>query len=170
MNERNSPKGNAKGGREDLNRHQPKVLHDLPIVQGVRQWSVDPYVEHFREEVEMLRLFSQDAVDQELRWFAEGEYHRAVLQIHVEQVLGKTVKDRKTIYKRWRTDLGDDGARRYAKYAEYVQEHGRPKWFKRELTLYPDTNVLKPSCVSTALPVSLSPSLPSQTVMQNSLL
>jgi len=170
MNESTVSKGKSKGGGASLDRHEPQVLYDLPIVQGVRQWSVDPYVERFRQEMEMLRVFPQDAVDRELRWFSQGEYHRAILQVHVEQVLGKTLKDRKTIYKKWRADLGDDRARRYAKFSEYVQQHGRPKWFKKELTAFPDTIVLRPSSVSTDLPVSSRQSQQSQTVVQRPLL
>lgn len=118
----------------------------------------------------MLRLFPPDATDRELVWFEQFEYARAIMQVHVEQVLDRPLKERKEIYKRWRADLGDAQARRYAKFAEYVQKNERPKWFKKELTLFPDTIVLKPSSVSTDLPVSLSPSLQKAIATQRQLL
>ena len=117
----------------------------------------------------MLGVFSEEEASRELLWFAGFEYGRAVLQYHVEQALDRPVKERKEIYKRWREDLGDEQARRYAKFTEYVQKNERPKWFKKELTLFPDMIVQKPSCVSTELPVSLSPSLRKAIAAQSSL-
>lgn len=158
-------------GREGGKRgNEPKVLHSVSAVPAVRHWSVDPYSKRFIEEMEMLRLLSQEAISRELIWFEQFEYARAILQLHVEQALDKPGKERKEIYKRWRADLGDEQARRYAKFTEYVQKNERPKWFKKELTLFPDTIVLKPSSVSTELPVSWSPSQRKVIATQRSLL
>jgi hypothetical protein len=125
-------------------------------VQAVRWWSVEDDSKRLREEMEMRGVFKPEDVEREVRWFEEFSYYRAVLQLHVEQVMDKPLKARKEIYKRWRKDLGDSTARTYAKFSEYVVEHGRPKWFQKELTLFPDTRLQRPSCVSTSLPVSLS--------------
>lgn len=157
-------------GRGNNQSDKQKVLHPVSEVSAVRHWSVDPYSKRFIEEMEMLRLLSQDATARELVWFEQFEYARAILQIHVEQALDKPGKERKEIYKRWRADLGDEQARRYAKFTEYVQKNERPKWFKKELTLFPDTIVLKPSSVSTELPVSWSPSQRKAIATQRSLL
>jgi phage/plasmid-associated DNA primase len=145
-------------------------LHSLPEVPDGRYWKVDDFSRKFREAMEVLFVFKPEEMEREVRWFEEFEYGRAILQIHVEQVIDKPLKQRKEIYKRWRSDLGDEVARSRAKFAEYVIEHGRPKWFNRDLTTYPDTIVLKPSSLSTALPVSLSPSLQRATATQSSLL
>ena len=159
-----SGRGSGKQGNEQ------KVLHSVSKVPAVRHWSVDPHSKRFLEEIKMLRILPQDTASRELVWFEQFEYARAVLQVHVEQALDKPGKERKEIYKRWRADLGDDQARRYAKFTEYVQKNERPKWFKKELTLFPDTIVLKPSSVLTELPVSLSPSQRKALAMQPSLL
>jgi hypothetical protein len=122
----------------------------------------------FREEMEVLFVLKPEEMEREVRWFEQFEYGRAVLQVHVEQVISLRLKDRKEVYKRWRADLGDATARRYAKFAEHIIEKGRPKWFSREITLYPDMTLLKPSSVSTALPVSLSTSPRKATATQSS--
>jgi hypothetical protein len=150
--------------------HQSKVLQQLSDVPEGRYWKVESLSRKFREEMEVLFVLKPEEMEREVRWFEQFEYGRAVLQAHVEQVISLRLKDRKEIYKRWRADLGDETARRYAKFAEHVIEKGRPRWFNKEITLYPDMILLKPSSVSTELRVSLSTSQRRATVTQGLLL
>jgi hypothetical protein len=123
---------------------------------------VDDLSRKFKETMEVLFVFTEEDLEQEVRWFEQFEYARAVMQVHVEQVLSLKLNERREVYKRWRADLGDDQARRYAKFAEYVIQNERPKWFNKEITLFPDTTVQKPSSVSTELRVSWRPQQPTR--------
>lgn len=132
------------------------ALFELPGVHAGRCWSVDSDVQQFKEALEVRLMLQGEALVREVTWFEQFEYARAITQQHVEQVLSLPLKERKLTYKRWRQDLGDAVARRHAKFAEHVIQNGRPGWFKREITLFPDMIVLKPSSVAEHLPVSWS--------------
>lgn len=164
MNERDEqPVQQSPGGQSSLI-DEPQVLQQLPDVHAGRRWQVDDLSRKFKETMEVLFVFTEENLEQEVRWFEQFEYARAVMQVHVEQVLPLKLKDRREVYKRWRADLGDEQARRYAKFSEYVIQNGRPQWFNKEITLFPDTTVQKPSSVSTALPVSWKPPQPTRPV------
>ena len=157
MNERHQQQEQQGAGGQGGGGHQQEILHGLPDVHARRQWSLDQYIEQFKKEMEVRFMFSEADLAREVQWFSEFEYGRAITQLHVEQVYYLKLKERKEVYKRWRADLGDERARRHAKFAEYVIQNGGPAWFKKELTQFPDMNVLRPSCVSTDLPVSWRP-------------
>lgn len=163
MNDTVNERSREENGRGD----QPTLLFDMPELHAGRCWTVDSAAGQFEEALAMRIVLTPEKLETEVRWFKQFEYGRAVLQFHVEQVLGQKLKTRKEIYKRWRQDLGDDQARTYAKFSEYCIEHGRPKWFVEQLTQYPDTIVLPPSCALTILPVSWNTSSPTPDVTRN---
>lgn len=158
MNERDEQRVQQSPGGQSSLIDEPEVLQQLPNVHAGRHWKVDDLSRKFKETMEVLFVFEPESLDQEVRWFEQFEYARVVMQLHVEQVMQLKLKERREVYKRWRADLGDEQARRYAKFAEYVLQNGRPRWFKNEITLFPDTIALRPSSVSTELPVSWKPS------------
>jgi len=132
-------------------------LFQLPAVSTVQYWSVDEASRKFREALEMRGVYfgrTPEHIQHEVECFERSEYCRAVMQVHVEQVVGLKPKERKEIYKRWREDLGDKTAREYAKFSEYVIQKGRPQWFNPLLTRHPQLMLQKPSCVLESLPVS----------------
>lgn len=125
-------------------------------LQANGEWSVVPLSRKYRQEMEVRRMYwaySDEHIQRETEWFERHTYSRAKLQSYVERVLRVPLKVRKSVYKEWRAELGDDVARTYAKFAEHLIKEGRtPKWFLPEITHNPYLKLLPPSSKSESSP------------------
>lgn len=131
-------------------------------IQELIDREVGELCERFKEEMEVRSLryrYTAEHIQQELIWFREFTEHRIKLQLRVEPVLALRLKARKEIYKKWREELGDDNARRYAKLVEYFIEKGKPTWFQDSITTLIHTKLQSPSFKSG---LSLESSRPSR--------
>jgi hypothetical protein len=128
--------------------HEPALLLPVPELPAPRRWTVEDISGQFRRTLALRYLLTPEALEAEVRTFEQMAYSRALLQWHIEQVLDLTPSKRKRVYKRWRRDLGDDRARRYANFAEHLITRGtRPRWFLEELSPWQDVEIVRPPSV-----------------------